>query len=176
MVTLAFIQPLTNLMLYAANDELFSYIPLVPFVASYLLYTQRKALVAGYRTSIGGTVILGGISLAALAAGIGMRGRLSLNDGLALMALTYVSLVAAGGFLFLGSKWMAAAAFPVAFLIFLVPLPDAAVHWLQRGSVLASADVSAFLFNITGTPLLRHAEIFMLPGQQALPAGVLGCR
>ncbi len=93
-----------------------------------------------------------------------MRGRLSVNDGLALMTLAYVSLIAAGGFFFLGSKWMAAAAFPVAFLIFLVPLPDVAVHWLERGSVLASADVSALLFNLTGTPLLRDAEIFRLPG------------
>ncbi len=52
------------------------------------------------------------------------------------MTLAYVSFVAAGGFLFLGSKWMAAAAFPVAFLIFMVPLPDAAVHWLETASVL----------------------------------------
>ena len=151
-------------MLYAVNDPLLSYIPLVPFVAAYLLYLQRGALVAGYRRSVGGTVILGGISVAALTAGIAMRGRLSVNDSLALMTLAYVCLVAAGGFLFLGAKWMAAAAFPVAFLIFMVPVPDAAVHWLERGSVLASADVSAFLFNVTGTPLLRDAEIFTLPG------------
>ena len=49
------------------------------------------------------------------------------------MALAYVSVVAAGGFLFLGSKWMAAAAFPVAFLIFMVPLPDAAVNLAGNG-------------------------------------------
>ena len=60
-----------------------------------------------------------------------VRESLSVNDDLALMALAYVSFVAAGGFLFLGSKWMPAAAFPVAFLIFMVPLPDAAVNWLE---------------------------------------------
>jgi len=69
-----------------------------------------------------------------------------------------------GGFLFLGVKWMSAAAFPVAFLIFLAPLPDAAVHFLETASVLASADVSAFLFRITGTPLLRDGQVFALPG------------
>jgi exosortase C (VPDSG-CTERM-specific) len=163
-VTLAFVQPLASLMLHAAQSELHSYIPLVPLVSGYLLYAKRKSLVAVYRRSIGGTVTLGGIGMTVLVAAIGLRRSLSVNDGLALMALAYVSVVAAGGFLFLGSKWMATAAFPVAFLIFMVPLPDAAVDWLETASVLASADVSAWLFKMTGTPLLRDGTRFVLPG------------
>jgi exosortase C (VPDSG-CTERM-specific) len=163
-LTLAFVQPLARLMLQASQSELHSYIPLVPFVAGYLLYLQRRPPVAAYRSSVGGALMLGGIGLAALAASMGFRGSLSLNDDLALMALAYVSLVAAGGFLFLGSKWMAASAFPVAFLIFLVPLPDVAVNWLETASVLASADVAAFFFDATGTPLLRDGTVFGLPG------------
>jgi len=162
-VTLAFVQPLTRLMLHAAQSELHSYIPLVPFVAGYLLYIQRTPRGAAYRSSIGGGVILGGTGVAALAGAIGLRESLSVNDGLGLMALAYVSLIFAGGFLFLGSRWMAAAAFPVAFLIFLVPLPDGAVNWLERASVLASADVAALFFNMTGTPLLRDGTVFALP-------------
>ena len=126
-------------MLYAAGSDLHSYIVPVPLVAGYLLYVQRSQLLAAYGRSIGGTLLLGGIGLAALAGGIGWRESLSLNDHLALMALAFVSFVAAGGFLFLGSEWMAAAAFPVAFLIFMVPLPDAAMNWLERASALASA-------------------------------------
>jgi exosortase C (VPDSG-CTERM-specific) len=80
------------------------------------------------------------------------------------MALAFVSSVAAGGFLFLGSKWMAAAAFPVAFLIFLVPLPDAAVNWLENASALASADAAALFFKLSGTPLERHGAVLGLPG------------
>ncbi len=80
------------------------------------------------------------------------------------MALAYVSFVAAGGFLFLGTKWMAAAAFPVSFLIFLVPLPDAAVSWLEHASVLASAEAAAMYFGIAGTALVRHGTVFELPG------------
>jgi exosortase len=89
---------------------------------------------------------------------------LSVNDGLALTTLAYVSVVAAGGFLFFGSKWIAAAAFPIAFLLFMIPLPDFAVYWIERASVLASADVSAMFFRMTGTPLLRDREVFALPG------------
>src|SRR5215471_6632879 len=68
-VTLVFVQPLTRLMLHAAQSELLSYIPLVPFVAVYLLYIRRRTRLAVYRSSIGGAVISGGIGLTALAAG-----------------------------------------------------------------------------------------------------------
>lgn len=162
--TVAFIQPLTQLMVYASQSALFSYIPLVPLVAGYLLFIHRRSLDTAYRTSIGGAVSLGGIAIAALTAAMAWRTTLSVNDSLALMAFAYVSVIAAGGFLFLGSKWMTAAAFPMAFLMFLVPLPDAVVHSLETASVMGSADVSAFLFRVTGTPLVRDGTVFMLPG------------
>ena len=164
LLTLLFILPLSRLMLYAAHSDLHSHILLVPFIAGYLLYSQRGSLPVPGSRSIGGTLLLGGIGFAALAAGIGWRESLSVNDHLALMALAFVSLVAAGGFLFLGSKWMAAAAFPVAFLIFMVPLPDAAVTWLETASALASAEAAAVYFSMAGTSFVRHGTVFELPG------------
>jgi exosortase C (VPDSG-CTERM-specific) len=164
LLTLLFLQPLTRLMVYATQSGLHSYILMVPFISGYLLYIERGCRPAAYRSSIAGMVAMGGIGIAALAAGTRWRGSLSINDGLALMALAFVSFVAAGGFLFLGSKWMAAAAFPVAFLVFMVPLPDAAVNWLEKASALASAEAAALFFNLTGTPLVRQGTVFVLPG------------
>jgi exosortase C (VPDSG-CTERM-specific) len=164
LVTLLFLQPLSRLMVYAAHTDLHSHILLVPLITGYLLYLQRKHLPVAYGSSIPGAVILCVAAIAALAAGIGWRGSLSVNDELALMALAYVSLIGAGGFLFLGSKWMAAAAFPVAFLVFLVPLPDAAVDWLEKASMLASADAAAMYFRLAGTPHVRQGTVFELPG------------
>jgi exosortase C (VPDSG-CTERM-specific) len=163
-LTLAFIQPLTRLTIYAAGHDLHSHIILVPFISGYLFYIQRGRLLAAYRSSISGTVAVGGIGIAALAAGIQWRGSFSINDGLALMSLAYVSFIAAGGFLFLGSKWMVATAFPVAFLVFMVPLPDAAVDWLEKASMLASADAAAIYFRLTGTTVFRQGQVFELPG------------
>jgi exosortase C (VPDSG-CTERM-specific) len=163
-VTIAFAQPLIRLVLYTAQSPLDSYILLVPFVAGYFLYLQRGTCPAAYRSSVTGTVIVGSIGLIALIARIALRERLSVNDDLTLMALAYVNFVATGGFLLLGSKWMTAAAFPIAFLIFLVPLPDRAVNVLETASVLASADVAALFFKITGTPVLRDGTVFALPG------------
>jgi exosortase C (VPDSG-CTERM-specific) len=164
LLTLLFIQPLSRLMLYAARSDLHSHILLMPLITGYLLYLQRGRSPAAYRSSLAGTITLGGIGCAALAAGIEWRGSLSFNDGLALMALAFVSFVAAGGFLFLGSKWMSAKAFPLAFLIFMVPLPDAAVDWLEKASMLASAEAAALYFGVAGTPLVRHGTVFELPG------------
>ena len=163
-VTLTLLKPLAYLVRHADQSNLHSYIPLVPFVAVYLLYIQRRTLPTGYRSSIGATVVLCAIGAVALAAGAEWRDRLSVNDGLGLTALAYVSVIAAGGFLFLGSRWMAAAAFPMAFLIFIVPLPDAAVYRIEMASVLASADVSEMFLRMTGTPLVRDGTVFALPG------------
>jgi exosortase C (VPDSG-CTERM-specific) len=161
--TLAYLQPLARLMLHASQSELHSYIPLVPFVAGYLLFVRRRILSLPGPWSIRGAVAMVAIAAAALAASVRFGAGLSINDGLALTTLAYACVVAAGGFLFLGSKWMSAAAFPVAFLLFLVPLPDAAVNWLERASVLASADVAAWFFNAAGTPVLREGTLLGLP-------------
>ena len=109
-------------------------------------------------------MLLGGVGTAALAAAFAGSGSLSLNDYLALRALAFVGLLAAGGFLLLGSRWMAAAAFPFAFLLFMVPLPDAAVAWLEQASAAASAEAAAMYFSLAGTPLLRQGTVFELPG------------
>jgi exosortase C (VPDSG-CTERM-specific) len=161
-VTLAFIQPLTQLMRYAVDSPLLSYIPLVPFVTAYLLYLRRHRLRLGHGGSVVGAVVLCLIGSTTWFAAT--RLDTSVNDHLALMTLSYVAVIAAGGFLFLGSRWMAGAAFPVTFVLFMVPLPDAAVVSIETASVLASADVSAWFFRLTGTPLLRDGDIFELPG------------
>jgi len=107
-------------------------------------------------------LVIAGIAAAAI--GLAWRGDISHNDYLALMAFAFVSFVAAGGFFFMGARWMAAAAFPFAFLIFMVPLPDAVVDALEKGSTLASAEAAAMYFGLAGTPLVRHGTIFELPG------------
>src|SRR6202011_200464 len=70
---------------------------------------------------------------------------------------------AAGGFFFLGRKWMAAAAFPFAFLIFMVPMPDRVADFLETASKLASTEAASMFFNVSGTPVLRDGTFFHLP-------------
>ena len=163
LVTLLFVQPLARLIALALQSDLHSYLPIVPVISAYLLYIQPKTVVF-YRSSIGPATVLAAVGFASLAVAVGLGERLNDNDHLALMMLAYVSFLVASGFLFFGSPWMRSAAFPVAFLIFIVPLPDAAVSWLELRLVAASADAAAWMFRVTGTPMLRQGTIITLPG------------
>jgi len=167
LLTVAFIKPLFSLVVYAATTDLHSHILLVPFISAYLLRLQRDNLPREYISSPGLAMIPLVAGLAALSAAWGLRASgwpLSQNDFLALMALSFVCFLAVGGFVFLGRKWMAAAAFPVAFLIFMVPLPDRAAEWLETASKLASTEVAQLFFSISGVPVLRNGTVFQLPG------------
>ena len=81
-----------------------------------------------------------------------------------LIALSFVCFVIAGTFLFLGNKWAHSAIFPLFFLAFMIPLPEAAVDLLENASKEASAEVANWLFLISGTPVLRTGTLFQLPG------------
>jgi exosortase C (VPDSG-CTERM-specific) len=161
-----FSKPLLTLAVYAAGQQLHSHILLIPFVSAYLIYIRRHELPGDYTFSVGCALIpliAGAISLA-VAWTPGVFGPpLSQNDYLALVALSFVCFVAAGGFFFLGRKWMAAAAFPFAFLIFMVPMPDRVADFLETASKLASTEAANILFNISGTPVLRDGAFFHLP-------------
>src|SRR6266446_3411745 len=162
----AFGKPLFSLAVYAAGEELHSHILLIPFVSAYLIYIRRHALPRDYTFSVGWALILlivGAIPLAAAWTPDVFGRPLSQNDYLALMALSFVCFVGAGGFFFLGRKWIAAAAFPFAFLIFMVPMPDRVADFLETSSKLASADAASMFFNISGTPVLRDGAFFQLP-------------
>jgi len=170
LLTLTFIVPLARLMSHAVGTDLHSHIVLVPLIAAYLLYDRRASLpVAGERAT-GWAALGAAVGLATLAAALTWRGSLSLNDYLGAMAFAYVCLLAAGGFYFQGARWMRAAAFPFAFLIFLVPLPDAVVDALEKVSMVASAEAAAAYFSLAGTPLVREGTRFELPGITLLVA------
>jgi exosortase C (VPDSG-CTERM-specific) len=161
----AFGRPLGSLARHAAATHLHSHILLIPFLSAYLLFIGRTQLSKQYAFSWQwiALFLVGGI--AALLGGTGVfNPALSENDSLSLMTLSFVCFLAAGGFLVMGSKWMAAAAFPFGFLVFMIPLPDAIVNWLETASKLASAEVAALLFSVTGTPMLRDGAVFQLPG------------
>jgi exosortase len=167
LLIMAFIKPLCSLAVHSAITELDSYILLVPFISAYLIYIRRKQLPAEYFSSPGFAMVplVAGLAVLAVPWSVRVWGwALSYNDFLALMALAFVCFLAAVGFFFLGRKWMAVAAFPIAFLIFMVPLPDGAVEWLETASKLASTDAAHLFFLMFGTPVLREGTVFHLPG------------
>ena len=69
-----------------------------------------------------------------------------------------------GGFLLLfGPRSSRIALFPLLFLVFLVPIPTVLMDNLSRFLQVASANVSYFLFQVSGVPVLREGFTFHLP-------------
>jgi exosortase C (VPDSG-CTERM-specific) len=162
----AFAQPLLELVNYAAGSELYSYILLVPFVSAYLLYLRRDQLPKNHATDVPFTLVflVVGVGLLAFAHSLDLAGRaLPGNNRIVLLTFSFLCCLAAGGFFFLGRPWMRAAAFPLAYLIFMVPIPDAMADALETASKFASAEVANLLFHLSGTPFLRAGPIFQLP-------------
>lgn len=164
LLVLAFSWFLITLATYAIGTDIHSHIVLVPFVSAYLIYLRRKEMPSEYSFAPAWISFLlcagiGSLLIAKKSASI-----LSQNDNLSLITLSFVCLLSAGGFLFMGRKWMATFTFPFVFLIFMTPLPDGVVNWLETKSMLASAETAAFLFGLTATPVLRDGTVFQLPG------------
>jgi exosortase C (VPDSG-CTERM-specific) len=158
---------LWSLAVHSAATDLNSYILLVPFISAYLLFARRNLLPAAHRSSPLFAIVFMTAGLVPLAVAwieTASAHTLSRNDFLTLTTLSFVLLLAAVGFLFLGSEWMSAAAFPIGFLIFLVPLPDCAVDWLETGFKFASADAAHLMSVLSGTPVSRDGTVFQLPG------------
>src|SRR5687767_11862181 len=79
LLTLLFVQPLARILGIALQNDLHSYIALVPVISGYLLYTRpRKEVV--YRTSVSSALTVGAIGAAAVAAALGFGGGFSAND------------------------------------------------------------------------------------------------
>ena len=161
-----FTRPLLTLVSYAAGSQLHSYILLVPFVSAYLLYLRRDQLPKNYITDLPVTIIslAVGIGLLAFTYSLEFAGRTPANnDRIVLLTLSFLCCLAAGGFFFFGRDWMRAAAFPLAYLIFIVPMPDGMAHALEMASKSAAAEVANLFFHLSGTPFLRAGPIFQLP-------------
>jgi exosortase len=92
------------------------------------------------------------------------EGRLAQVNYMTIMALSFVFCWVGGLGLFYGGAAWKAAAFPILFLLFMVPIPtillDKVVHFLQAWS----ADVAYIFFGLTGVPLYRDGFLFHLPG------------
>jgi exosortase C (VPDSG-CTERM-specific) len=159
-----FAVPLTTWARYASGSDVHSYVLLIPLVTAYLIYIRWSRLPREYHFSPGVAAIpiIGGAM--ALVASWQFQDRLSQGDYVTVMIAAFVCFVVAGAYLILGERWMRAAAFPLGFLIFMIPLPSGAIDFLEIASQNASAEVANVLFLITGTPTLRDGNVFQLPG------------
>lgn len=157
-----FYRPLYSLCQLALSDETYSYIAVILPITGWLLYSQRSQLSAVTGLSVGPAAITcaGGV----LMAGLASRGTTwAPINALSLLTLSLIAIWIAGFVLFFGTRNAQVAAFPLALLLFLVPLPDfvlnKVIYWLQSGS----AAIAEVIFDLSGAPVLRDGFVFRLP-------------
>jgi exosortase len=84
-------------------------------------------------------------------------------DYLFVATLSIVTVLYGEFLLFYGARAARVAAFPLALMLFMVPMPEAAlagtIHLLQEGSTT----VTCVMFKIAGVPYVRHGFVLSLP-------------
>lgn len=162
--SLVFYKTLGALVTYSLNNASSSHIVLIPLVTFFLLYVERQHIFSITRTSIGSgiSLILVGVILYWLA------GRPPFpQDGnwpLSLGAFSVV-LVWIGGFVFCyGLAAFRAGAFPMLFLLLMVPFPDVVLDRVIQALQTGSTEIAYLAFQAVGTPVVRQGFALSVPG------------
>jgi exosortase len=162
--SLAFLRTLTALVHYSLGNESSSHILIIPVVAFFLLYLERQTVFSITRASVasGSAVALSGVVLFWLArlGPVPQEG----NWLLCLQTLSVV-LVWMGGFLICyGFAAFRAAAFPLLFLLLMVPIPDVILDKIILDLQEGSTEIAYLVFQAVGIPVLRHGFLLSVPG------------
>lgn len=166
-LVLCFSVPLFQVVRFALASELYSYILLVPFVSVYLAWLKRKSVPPQSDCARG-------IALLPLVAGFGMLigywfiartdPRLAEEDRLALIVSSFLLFFFGVCCLCFGKGTLRTMAFPLGFLVLMVPLPALLRDWIEVFLQHGSADAAHLLFILSGTPVFRQDLAFQLPG------------
>ena len=152
-----------ELLAFSLKNDFSSHVLLIPLISAGLIFYRRAKIFSDVRFSIptGGFIAFIGGTLLVL---FHLRKfGLSAADVLSAKVLA-ISIFWIGVFiLYFGGKCFRKAVFPLLFLLFMVPIPEvllkSVIPVLQRGT----ADMTEFLFKITGTPHYRNDLTFVLP-------------
>ena len=162
---LCFSVPLYHLLRLALADDLYSDVPLIPFVSLYLVWLRRQRMPVSFEPAPLPAASLSLAGLIVLAAGwLPFHETPALGgDYLAVSIFALLLIFAGVCFLFLGKQFMRAFACPVAMLAFTIPFPTgvrvAIDTFLQHGSAL----FAGLFFRLAGDPVMRDGLIFRLP-------------
>ena len=153
---------LSALLSYSLHNQAGSQIILIPFVTIVLLYSERRRIFANTQNSIrAGAAFTGvGLSLYWIAQRYEVADHQSLSGAVLSIILIWI-----GGFVTCyGSRAARAAAFPLFFLLLIVPLPDALLDRIIRVMQQGSADIAVWIFGLARVPVLRNGFILSVPG------------
>jgi exosortase len=140
-----------------ATVPYYSYGFLVPLFSAWGLWDARRSLArpAPERSAVGLALLAGGLGL--LLAGAALA-------SLTLAALSLPVVLAGVARLALGRQGFAAVAFPLAFLAFMAPLPDALIPALSLPLQHLAAWFTGHALGAMGVPVARDGLLIHIPG------------
>ena len=138
------------------DDPNYSHGFLVPGLSAYFVWDRRQTL-AGLRPQPhwGGLVFL--------CCGLGMLLLGHLGAELFLMRSSMVVVLTALVWYLLGRPYVHALAFPLAFLLFMIPLPAILLNTITLPLQLLATQVSTFALQLVHLPVYREGNIIYLP-------------
>ena len=159
---LLFAKPVYGLFELADHDETASHILLVPFITAWLLYTERKKLPSEARFSFWPAMSFLVPSLLVALVSLNCQA-CAPKTRLSGYTLSLILLVVAGFIFVMGLAAAKSSEFALAFLLFLIPIPDLFLGRIIYGLQAGSAAIAEFFFNLSGAPVLREGFVFRLP-------------
>ncbi len=169
-VTALYFQDLSIIFTDALTNESTSYILIMPFLITYLVYRKRKmiqAAIGAERRDLSETTrhagTLGGILLCATAMILSWYGSYTFTP-LEYHALTLPFFAAGLTLVLFNPQTLRQIAFPVAFLAFLAPLPSETIYTIGSTLSVISSEASNAMVNILGV----HSTISSLSGTPAI--------
>jgi exosortase len=161
---LIFYTPLREVFRLAFYERLYAHMILVPFVSGYFIFLKRRQIVlqADYSFKAGIIISLIGILLFWFEEKNSLG--LSKSSNLSLAVLSALIFWIGGFVLFYGVKAFKIAAFPLLFLVFMVPIPGKALETIIYLLTCGSAEATYGFFRLTGVSVLREGFTFHLPG------------
>jgi exosortase C (VPDSG-CTERM-specific) len=168
LVTGAFALRLVEWVRFSLKTSLFSHLLLIPVVSAWWIWRWAGGeQVPEARPSRGWAALA--VAVAGLLVGaywLAGRGSATFptTEYLCLMTAAYLMALLAAALLTLGAGVVRAFRFPVLFLAFMVPWPQAMVDGVETALQLASAEAAHLLLLLSGLPLLRDGLVFKLPG------------
>jgi exosortase len=153
---------LASVLELSRQDASASHLPLIPLVSLGLLLLDRPIILRKTRLALipGGTVILVGVAILAWAE-LAVAGQ---NPNLLTIRTLAIAIATIGAFIACyGPAAARAGFFPLAFLLFMIPLPPALLGGLVGVLKVGSTEVANWLFALTGTTYHRDGFVFSLP-------------
>jgi exosortase len=161
--SIPFARPLQSLVHFCLENDNASHILLIPFISGWVLYLERRTTFRRVFYDFPAAAFFLVIAAGLYGWTLRFGAYWSVSRGLGGYILALLLLWITGFALFFGRAVVNNSRFSLLFLLLAVPLPDFVLNrvilYLQEGS----AAVTAFLFDLTGVPVLRVGFVFHLP-------------